>query len=221
MTTDAICEEHRLVSQARPTSAPDPLAEVGLACETKHRSDWSHQVSVMVTTWWLQCDQTLSLWRVWFARLWVMWKTSPSPTHTRTRTHMLMGLFKINHMISFIPRLVPAYDTQNCRVVARPLFSFPSLSVHTGRNKMQCESRAIQILHKIQYQQNYSGVLLISHTNEEFWSWTVRRSLQTLYTKQLQKEWTQNITLNRVILIFSPSPTHKLYKIKTKGVETN
>ena len=26
---------------------------------------------------------------------------------------------------------------------------------------------------------------------------------------------------NRVILIFSPSPTHELYRIKTKGVETN
>ena len=26
---------------------------------------------------------------------------------------------------------------------------------------------------------------------------------------------------NRVILIFSPSPTHELYSIKTKGVETN
>ena len=30
-----------------------------------------------------------------------------------------------------------------------------------------------------------------------------------------------HIILNRVILIFSPSPTHELYKIKTKGVETN
>ena len=27
---------------------------------------------------------------------------------------------------------------------------------------------SLSILHKIQYQQNYSGVLLISHTNEEF-----------------------------------------------------
>ena len=33
----------------------------------------------------------------------------------------------------------------------------------------------------------------------------------------VEKEWTPN----RVILIFSPSPTHKLYRIKKKGVEIN
>ena len=27
----------------------------------QHRSDWSHQVSAMVTMHWLQCDQTLPL----------------------------------------------------------------------------------------------------------------------------------------------------------------
>ena len=80
-------------------------------------------------------------------------------------------------MISFVSRFVPAYaqgweqgyHTIHKTVASMPgIVRFPSLSVHTGRNKMQCESRAIQILHKIQYQQNYSGVLLISHTNEEF-----------------------------------------------------
>ena len=42
-----------------------------------------------------------------------------------------------------------SYDTQNCSLVARPLFSLSSLSVHTVRNKMQSESRAISTLHKL------------------------------------------------------------------------
>ena len=111
-------------------------------------------------------------------------------THAHEHIIMLMGLFKINHMISLVPRLVPAYarawkwgyhETQNCSLVARECSAFHHFQyILHGRNKMQRESKAIQILHKIQYQQYYSGVLLISHTNEEFWSWTARRSLQTL-----------------------------------------
>ena len=35
----------------------------------EHRSDWSHQFFAMATNRRLQCDQTLSLRRVWLARL--------------------------------------------------------------------------------------------------------------------------------------------------------
>ena len=86
MTTDAICEERG--------------------------SDWSHQVSVVATTQWLQCDQTLPL-----SVKGVACKSIsdvedlalPLPhTHTHKHIIMLMGLLK-SIMISFIPRLVSAY----------------------------------------------------------------------------------------------------------------
>ena len=76
-------------------------------------------------------------------------------------------------MISFVPRLVPAYTQaweQGYHTIHKTVALLRgivqlSISFSTYWNKMQCESRAIQI---IQYHQNYSGVLLISHTNEEF-----------------------------------------------------
>ena len=96
----------------------------------------------------------------------VMWKTSPSHTHTQhtcmythmhthtcTHTHMHnthAHTHTCTHTRAPMLRLffLRSYDTQNC-LVARPLFSFPSLSVHTARNKMQSESRATPTLHKI------------------------------------------------------------------------
>ena len=59
-------------------------------------------------------------------------------THAHTQAPMLM---------TFV--FLRSNDTQNCSLVARPLFSFPSLSEHTARNKMQSESRAAPILHEI------------------------------------------------------------------------
>ena len=54
------------------------------------------------------------------------------------------------HMSSYVNEtFLRSCDTQNCSLVARPLFSFSSLSVHTARNKMQSESRATSTLHKI------------------------------------------------------------------------
>ena len=122
MTTDAICEERG--------------------------SDWSHQVSVVATAQWLQCDHTLPP-----SVKGVACKSISDVEDLALPTHKPGNKAIIRHT-----KLEPR---------CQGLFSFPSHSVHTGRNKMQCESRAIQILHKIQYQQNYSGVLLISHTNEE------------------------------------------------------
>ena len=79
MTTDAICEERG--------------------------SDWSHQVSVVATTQWLECDQTLC--EGCGSRKYERCEdvALPLPTHTSTYVD---GLFK-SIMISFIPRLVPAY----------------------------------------------------------------------------------------------------------------
>ena len=71
-------------------------------------------------------------------------------THTHTHEQLCQGdLF------------LRSCDTQNCSLIARPLFSFPSLSVialgpgneaisvHTARDKTQSESRATSTLHKI------------------------------------------------------------------------
>ena len=82
-------------------------------------------------------------------------------------------------MISFIPRLVPAYAQaweqgyhmihKTVSLIARDCSAFHLFQYILEETK--CSVRAgllIQILHKIQYQQNYSGDLVISHTNEEF-----------------------------------------------------
>ena len=56
-----------------------------------------------------------------------------------------------------------SYGTQNCSLVTRPLFSFPSLSVRAARKKMQSESRATSTLHKGSIINR--TILLLHHTN--------------------------------------------------------
>ena len=57
-----------------------------------------------------------------------------------------------------------SYDIQNCSLIARPLFSFPSLSERTA---MKQNAAQHQLLIKLREhnQQNCSGALLLSHTN--------------------------------------------------------
>ena len=74
-------------------------------------------------------------------------------THARTHTHKQLCQWDI-----FV-----RYDTQKSSLVAR--FSFPSLSVHTARNKMQSESRVTSTLHKIKGCIINRTILLLHDTN--------------------------------------------------------
>ena len=110
-----------------------------------------------------------------------------------------------------------SYDTQNCSLIARPLFSFPSLSVHTARNKMQSESRATSTLHKIKGS-------IINRTILVFYCFVTQIKNSDLELLDVACRLSNEVTAERmntnyiwVILIFSPSRTHKLYRIKTKG----
>ena len=93
------------------STKPDVLYSMimDVICE-EHGSDWPHQVSVVATSWWLQpsplCKGCGLRDYEWCGR-----PPPPPHTHTCTQAYMLMWLFKINHMISLVPRLMPAYAT--------------------------------------------------------------------------------------------------------------
>ena len=55
-------------------------------------------------------------------------------------------LFDQGRDVSFVAGKGGVEGTQNCSLIARPLFSFPSLSVHTAINKMQDERRVASTL---------------------------------------------------------------------------
>ena len=67
------------------------------------------------------------------------WCGRPPPPTQHTHTHPSTHADETCYLRS--------YDTQNCSLVARPLFSFPSLSGHTAQNnRMQSDSRATPTL---------------------------------------------------------------------------
>ena len=134
-----------------------------------------------------------------------MWRPPP-PTnahmhmhiHTRTQAAMSMRLLpKIIIMIHKAVALLPG-----------TLFSFPSLSVHTARNKMRPESRGTSTLHKIKgsiinttFLVFYCFVTQIKNSNLELSDVACRLSNEVTAERM-------NTNYNRVILDHFQSFSH-------------
>ena len=141
-----------------------------------------------------------SLWEggVW-AQDYEWCRRPPPPTHARTyTTHMRVHTRHAHtHTHDQLCRwdfFLRSYDTQNCSLVAMPLFSFQSLLVHTARNKFKMHSTST--LYKIKGS-------IINRTILMFYCYFTQIKNSDLElsdvactpTKQLQKEWTPNIIL--------------------------